>query len=144
MNIHEFQAKKILKKYGIPITDFEVASTMDEVDNAIDTLNLDEAVIKIQVHAGGRGKAGGVKLGKNRKEILEYSSQLLGMKIVNNQTGPDGVIAEKILISEKTEIAKEYYIGAIIDREKAQGTLIASPEGGVEIEGWPIKIPKKF
>jgi succinyl-CoA synthetase beta subunit len=144
MNIHEFQAKKILKKYGIPITDFEVASTMDEVDNAIDTLNLDEAVIKIQVHAGGRGKAGGVKLGKNRKEILEYSSQLLGMKIVNNQTGPDGVIAEKILISEKTEIAKEYYIGAIIDREKAQGTLIASPEGGVEIEEVAHKNPEKI
>jgi succinyl-CoA synthetase beta subunit len=144
MNIHEFQAKKILKKYGIPITDFEVASNLDEVNAAIAALNLDEAVIKIQVHAGGRGKAGGVKLAKNRKEILDHSSKLLGMKIVNNQTGPDGVIAEKILISEKTAIGKEYYIGAIIDREKAQGTLIASPEGGVEIEEVAKTNPEKI
>ncbi len=144
MNIHEFQAKKILKKYGIPITDFAIASNLDEVNEAIAALNLDEAVIKIQVHAGGRGKAGGVKLAKNRKEILDYSSELLGMKIVNNQTGPDGVIAERILISEKTLIKKEYYIGAIIDREKARGTLIASPEGGVEIEEVAKNTPEKI
>lgn len=144
MNIHEFQAKNILKKYGIPITDFTVASNLNEVNAAIAHMNLDEAVIKIQVHAGGRGKAGGVKLAKNKKEIIEYSSQLLGMKIVNNQTGPDGVIAEKILISHKTSIKKEYYIGAIIDRERAQGTMIASPEGGMEIEEVAKKTPEKI
>jgi succinyl-CoA synthetase beta subunit len=144
MNIHEFQAKNVLKKYGIPITDFAIASNLDEVNAAIANLNLEEAVIKIQVHAGGRGKAGGVKLAKNKKEIIDYSSQLLGMKIVNNQTGPDGVIAEKILISSKTSIKKEYYIGAIIDREKARGTLIASPDGGMDIEEVAHNTPERI
>ncbi len=134
MNIHEFQAKWILKKYGITITDFAVASNIKEVEEAILSLGLNSAVVKIQVHAGGRGRAGGVKLAKDRQEILNYSKQLLGMKMVNNQTGPEGVIAEKILISAITDFSKEYYIGAIIDRDKAQATLIASPEGGMEIE----------
>lgn len=144
MNTHEYQAKEILKKYGVPIPEFGVASKVHEVEKVIHHLNLKEAVIKIQVHAGGRGKAGGVKFAKTPAEILKVAEQLIGMKMVNNQTGPDGVIAHKVLISKPVEIKKEYYIGAIIDREKAVPIIIASPEGGMEIEEIAATHPEKI
>lgn len=144
MNIHEFQAKNILKEYGIPVTDFCVVSSVDEVPSIIERLNLEQAVLKIQVHAGGRGKAGGVKIAKNRREILDHSKQLLGMKIVNNQTGPQGVIAQKILISPLIDVVHEYYLGATIDRKRAEAVLIASPEGGMDIEEVAAKHPHKI
>lgn len=134
MDIHEFQAKEILRKYGIPVPDFVVVSNLQEVEEAIHVMNLDKAVIKVQVHAGGRGKAGGVKLAKSRQEILDYAKQLLGMRIVNNQTGKEGVVAHKLLISPLIDYQKEYYIGAVLDRKNAQAILIASPEGGMDIE----------
>ncbi|MBS0630054.1 MAG: ADP-forming succinate--CoA ligase subunit beta [Verrucomicrobia bacterium] len=144
MNTHEYQAKEILMKYGIPIPDFGVASNDKEVDEVIKAFQLTEAVIKIQVHAGGRGKAGGVKFAKSPKEIREIARQLLGMKMVNNQTGPQGVIAHQVLISRPADIEKEYYIGAIIDRDRARPVLIASPEGGMEIEEIAAKTPEKI
>ncbi|HSX04112.1 MAG TPA: ADP-forming succinate--CoA ligase subunit beta [Rhabdochlamydiaceae bacterium] len=144
MNTHEYQAKEILKKYGIPIPDFGVASNEKEVRAVIESLKLKEAVIKIQVHAGGRGKAGGVKFAKSPKEIVEIADKLIGMKIVNEQTGPQGIIANKVLITVPAEIKKEYYIGAIIDREKARAVLIASPEGGMDIEEVAAKSPEKI
>lgn len=144
MNVHEFQAKEILLKYGVPIPDFGVASNDNEVDEVIDALSLTEAVVKIQVHAGGRGKAGGVRFAKTPKEIRKISSELLGMKLVNNQTGPQGVIAHQVLISRPATIIKEYYLGAIIDRALAMPLLIASPEGGVEIEEIAAKTPEKI
>lgn len=144
MNIHEYQAKEILMKYGIPIPDFGVASNDKEVQEVIEALNLTSAVIKIQVHAGGRGKGGGVKFAKTPKEIKSIASQLIGMKLVNNQTGPQGVIAHQVLISKPLDIEKEYYIGAIIDRERARAVLIASPEGGMEIEEIAEKSPEKI
>src|SRR5271169_157045 len=131
MDIHEYQAKIILSRYGIPIPEFEVASDLAEAKHAIKHLNLHEAVIKIQVHAGGRGKAGGVKFAKTPEDILRISQQLIGMKLVNNQTGPEGVIAHKVLITRPVDIKKEYYLGAIIDRERGEPILIASPEGGM-------------
>lgn len=144
MNIHEYQTKEILKKYGINIPPFAVISSYDDVETAIDKLKLHQAVIKVQVHAGGRGKAGGVKLAYNRQEILEYSKQLLGMKIVNQQTGPEGIIAKKILISPLIEYRQEYYLGAAIDRKKGQALIIASPQGGVDIEEIARKNPDKL
>lgn len=144
MNVHEYQAKEILKKYGIPIPDFGVASNEKEVQEVIDALDLKEAVIKIQVHAGGRGKAGGVKFAKTPEEIRKISKDLLGMKLVNNQTGPQGVVAHQIMISRPADIEKEYYVGATIDREQARAVLIASPEGGVEIEEIAAKTPEKI
>lgn len=144
MNTHEYQAKEILKKYHIPIPKFGVASSAHEAREIIEALGLTKAVIKIQVHAGGRGKAGGVKLAKNKEEILSYAKDLIGMKLVNNQTGPAGVIATKVLISETVEIHKEYYLGAIVDRERRQGVLIASPEGGMDIEEVANKYPEKI
>lgn len=134
MNIHEYQAKLILRKYGIPIPNFAVVSTLAEVEEAIKKMDLNEAVIKVQIHAGGRGKAGGVKLARNREEILRFAKQMLKMRIINNQTGKEGVVAHQLLISPLINFRKEYYLGAIIDRQKAQSTLIVSPEGGVEIE----------
>lgn len=144
MNTHEYQAKEVLKSYGVPIPEFGVACKRQEVEHVIKTLRLKEAVIKIQVHAGGRGKAGGVKFGKSPDEILSVAEHLIGMKMVNNQTGPDGVIAHKVIISKPVDIQKEYYLGAIIDRNKAEPVLIASPEGGMEIEEIAEKHPHKI
>jgi succinyl-CoA synthetase beta subunit len=143
MNIHEFQTKEILSRYGIPVPDYAVASTLEEVNSALDILGLQEAVVKIQVHAGGRGKAGGVKLAKSRAEILKQAQSLLGMKLVNQQTGSEGVVAERILISPLVKYKKEFYVGAVIDRQRAQGVLILSPEGGVEIEEVAKTHPEK-
>lgn len=144
MNTHEYQAKEILMRYGIPIPDFGVASNEREVQAVIDALQLKEAVIKIQVHAGGRGKGGGVKFAKNPKEIKALASELIGMKLVNNQTGPQGVISHQVLISRPADIEKEYYLGAIIDREHARPVLIASPEGGADIEEIAAKSHEKI
>jgi succinyl-CoA synthetase beta subunit len=144
MNTHEYQAKEILKKYHVPVPTFGVASSLEEAKEILAELKLQEAVVKIQVHAGGRGKAGGVKLAKNKEEILQAAQALLGMKMVNNQTGPGGVIAHKVLISETVHIHKEYYLGAIIDRDKAKAVLIASPGGGMDIEEIASKYPEKI
>lgn len=144
MNIHEFQAKIILERYGIKVPPFAVASNRDEVKAAIQKLGLKKAVIKVQVHAGGRGKAGGVKFANSEEEIYSVCDQLIGMKIVNNQTGPEGVIAHQVMLSPPADIEKEYYVGAVMDRENAQGMLILSPEGGMEIEEIAAKTPEKI
>ncbi len=144
MNTHEYQAKIILKKYGIPIPEFAVVSDIDEVRVAVSDMALEQAVIKVQVHAGGRGKAGGVKLARYKEEIFTLAEQMLRMKIINNQTGPAGVTANQLIVSPITEIKKEYYVGAIIDRDSAQAMLIISPEGGVEIEEVAEKDPDRI
>lgn len=142
MNIHEYQAKTILQQYGIEVPDFFVVSSVDEAKNLLNDIGLSKAVVKVQVHAGGRGKAGGVKICKTPAEILEAVKKLVGMKIVNAQTGPEGVVAHKVLISPLADFKKEYYVGAIMDRQKAQATLIISPEGGMEIEEIAEKTPE--
>lgn len=144
MDIHEFQAKEILRRYGVLVPDFAVVSSPDEVEKIAELMGLDQAVLKVQVHAGGRGKAGGVKIAKSRKEMLEVSRTLLGMKIVNAQTGAKGIIARQVLVSELIDIKHEYYVGAVIDRKKAQAMLILSPEGGMDIEEVAVKHPTKI
>ena len=144
MNTHEYQAKEILISYKIPIPRFGVASSIEGVEALLRDLSLEEAVIKIQVHAGGRGKAGGVKIAHGLQEVLKTARNLIGMKMVNNQTGPQGVIAHQVLISELIAIKKEYYLSVVIDREKKQVILIASAEGGVEIEEIALKNPEKI
>lgn len=134
MNIHEFQAKQILQSLGIPVPPFEVASSKEEVLHLLNQMGLNQAVIKIQVHAGGRGKGGGVKIGKNRQEILDFSEKLLGMRLVNSQTGKEGMVANQLLISPLIDFQKESYVAAVIDRQKAQSVLILSPVGGMDIE----------
>ncbi len=144
MNTHEYQAKEVLQRYSIPIPDFGVAKTVHEAEQVMQNLGLAEAVVKIQVHAGGRGKAGGVKLVKGKEAILAAVGQLLGMKMVNNQTGPQGIVAQRILLTRPVDIDKEYYLGAILDRERAMPVLIASPEGGMEIEEVAAKTPERI
>jgi succinyl-CoA synthetase beta subunit len=134
MNIHEYQAKNLLLRYGIPSPPYAIASNAEEVLQAIEELGLTEGVVKVQIHAGGRGQAGGVKIAHNPEEIVRFADQLIGMKIVNNQTGPQGVVAEKVLISPLVAIQKEFYLAATIDRSHALPIVIASPEGGMEIE----------
>ncbi len=144
VDIHEYQAKEILGSYGVPIPLFWVASSLTEVEEIVATHFLAAAVLKIQVHAGGRGKAGGVLFAKGREEIIVKAQKLLGMKMVNNQTGPEGIIAQKILLSVPLSIEKEYYLGIVIDREQARPFLIASPEGGMNIEEIAEKFPDKI
>lgn len=144
MNIHEYQAKWILQKYGIPMPEFTLVGSVDQAVEAMERLGWNEAVIKAQVHAGGRGKAGGVQFAKNKQEIFSLVEKMLGMKIVNSQTGPDGVKSDRLLLSLPIKIEKEYYLGAAIDRQKAQGMLIVSSEGGMEIEEIAVKSPEKI
>lgn len=134
MDLHEFQAKEILHPYGIPIPEYKVIEKVEDIEPAIRELHLSSAVLKIQVHAGGRGKGGGIAFAKTETEIKEKAKALLGMKLVNNQTGPQGVIAHQLLITAPIEIEKEYYLGATIDRDRSQAIVIASPAGGMEIE----------
>lgn len=144
VNIHEYQAKEILKKYLIPCQDFRVVSRIEDIDQAIDSLEVTEAVIKVQVHAGGRGKAGGVKIGKSRAEIKKIAQDLLGMKIVTKQTGEQGIICHKVMIGELADISKEYYVGLLVDRSQAKPLLMVSPEGGMDIEEVAVKHPHKI
>lgn len=142
MHLHEYQAKNLLEKYLIPTTAYAVVSSEEDAIHAIERLHLTEAVIKIQIHAGGRGKAGGVKFAKNKEEILKSCKELLGKRFFNNQTGPSGLVAQKVLITPPIKIKKEYYLSAIIDRTKGRPTIIASKEGGGEIEEIAQKNPK--
>lgn len=144
MDLHEYQAKEILAQFAIPITPFKIAGSMQEVEEALDELAINEAVLKVQVHAGGRGKAGGVKLARSREEILKHAKKMIGMRVVTKQTTSEGVVSQKILISPITEIEHEYYLGVVIDRKKGCSMLIASPEGGVEIEEVADKTPEKI
>ena len=144
MDIHENQAKEILRKYGVPTPDFAVIASHEEVLDVAKKLNLNQAVLKVLVHAGGRGKAGGVKIARNKIEMVEFSKQLIGMKIVNNQTGAKGIVAQKLLISPLVDIKKEFYLGAVIDRNKALATLIVSSEGGMNIEEVALNFPEKI
>lgn len=144
MDIHEHQAKEILRQYGIATPDFGVIAASEEVLKVAEALNLDQAVLKVLVHAGGRGKAGGVKIARSRQEMKAYADQLLGMKIVNNQTGTKGIVVRQVLVTSLVDIKREFYIGAVIDRKRAQATLIVSSEGGMEIEEVAAKHPSKI
>lgn len=145
-NIHEYQPKNSADKTALPVPPFAVIRELKDTQNAIKELGLNgaPAILKVQVHAGGRGKAGGVKVAKNSQEILEKAEKLLGMKIVNNQTGKDGVVANELLIAPLLDFKKEYYFGIIVDRKKAKVMIIASPEGGMDIEEIAEKFPDKI
>ncbi|MBB63767.1 MAG: ADP-forming succinate--CoA ligase subunit beta [Waddliaceae bacterium] len=144
MDVHEYQAKGVLEKYGIKVPPYGIASSKLEAEKVVKDLDLEQSVVKIQVHAGGRGKAGGVKIAKTPQEAVNLAEQLIGMKMVNRQTGPEGVVAEKVMISPLTDIKKEYYVAAVIDRENARPILIVSPEGGMEIEEVAERTPEKI
>ena len=137
MKIHEYQAKGILKKYGVAVPRGEVAETAEQAEAAAQHLfgaGASGVVVKAQIHAGGRGKGGGVKIAKSVKEAGEIAARMLGMKLVTHQTGPEGRIVRRLLIEETLPIEKELYLGIVIDRTEARPVFMASAAGGMEIE----------
>lgn len=144
MNIHEYQGKELLRKYGVSVPDGKVAFTVDEAVQAAKELNSNVIVVKAQIHAGGRGKAGGVKIAKNLDEVRTYAGELLGKTLVTHQTGPEGKEVKRLLIEKGCDIKKEYYIGIVLDRATSRVTLMASSEGGMEIEEVAEKTPEKI
>ena len=134
MNIHEHQAKALLKQFAIPVPEGRVAFSVEEARAAADSLGGPIWVVKAQIHAGGRGKAGGVKLAKSKPEVETLAKQMLGMKLVTKQTGPEGKIVNRIYIEEGVDIARELYLGMVIDRATGGITIMLSSEGGTEIE----------
>ena len=134
MKIHEYQAKAILARYGVPTPRGEVAFTKDEARAAAVRLGTPVVVVKAQIHAGGRGKAGGVKLARSADEAAEHASRILGMKLVTPQTGAEGRIVHRLLIEEGLDIARELYLSVLVDRAAEAPVLMASASGGMEIE----------
>jgi len=143
MNIHEFQAKEVLRRYGVAVPRGKVATTAEEAE-AIAREFGSVCVVKAQIHAGGRGKAGGVKLCKTPEEAREFAQGLLGKKLVTHQTGPAGREVRRVLVEEACAIARELYLGLVIDRVRGWPTLMASAEGGVEIEEVAARSPEKI
>ncbi|HEU4964841.1 MAG TPA: ADP-forming succinate--CoA ligase subunit beta [Bacilli bacterium] len=143
MNIHEYQGKAVLKKYGVTVPNGSVAFSVDEAVKIAEDLG-GKAVVKAQIHAGGRGKAGGVKLGKSLDEVRTYAEQILGMTLVTHQTGPEGKVVKRLLIEELSDIQKEYYVGVVIDRATQRVVMMASEEGGTEIEEVAAATPEKI
>ncbi len=144
MNIHEYQAKQVLKKFGVPVSRGIVAFTPQEAENAAKELNCKLFVVKAQIHAGGRGKAGGVKLTKDKNEVKALAKEMLGKILVTHQTGPEGKEVQKVYIEEGTDIDKEFYLSVVVDRSSSQITFVASSEGGVDIEEVAAKHPEKL
>jgi len=134
MKIHEYQGKALLKEYGVPVPRGIVARTPDEAETATKELGTDVVVVKAQIHAGGRGKGGGVKLAKSPAEAKEISSQMLGMNLVTHQTGPDGREVKTLLIEEGLPIDREFYLAVTLDRVTGRNVFMASSAGGMDIE----------
>ncbi len=146
MNIHEYQAKQILARYGVTVPKGKIAFTPVEAAEAAKEFLDDKGicVVKAQIHAGGRGKAGGVKLAKSAEEVKAIADELLGKVLVTHQTGPEGKEVQKIYVEEGCDIAKEYYMGLVVDRATQKVALMVSSEGGVEIEEVAAKTPEKI
>ena len=134
MKIHEYQGKEILREYGVPTPRGIVARTPDEAEAAARELGTDVVVVKAQIHAGGRGKGGGVKLAKSPEEAKQLASEILGMMLVTHQTGPEGQEVKTLLIEECLPIAKEFYLALLVDRGTGRVAIVASTEGGMDIE----------
>ena len=144
MNIHEYQAKTILAKYNVPVSDGGVAYTPAEAENVARKLGGPLWVVKAQIHAGGRGKAGGVKLAKTPEEVSDLTKNMIGMTLVTHQTGPEGRVVKRVYIEKASDIAKELYLSMVVDRSTSRITFMASSEGGVDIEEVSEKHPEKI
>jgi succinyl-CoA synthetase beta subunit len=130
MNIHEYQGKELLRKYGVSVPNGRVAFSVDEAVEAAKELGTDVVVVKAQIHAGGRGKAGGVKVAKNLDEARTYAEEILGKTLVTHQTGPEGKEVKRLLIEEGCDIKKEYYVVLVLDRATSRVFIMASEVGG--------------
>ena len=144
MNIHEYQAKKILKEFGAPISKGVVITSLDEIDEKIKNLQSKEFVLKAQIHAGGRGKAGGVKLIKNISQLKSEANKMMGKVLVTHQTGPEGKQVKRLYIEEASDISKEFYLSCLIDRASSKIAFISSTEGGMDIEQVANEKPNKI
>ena len=144
MNIHEYQSKQILREFGINVPNGLPAFSVHEAVTDAEKLDTPVVVVKAQIHAGGRGKAGGVKLAKSAEEVRAVAQELLGKVLVTHQTGPEGKVVERLLIEEASKIKKEYYLSFIIDRHTASVVMMGSEEGGVEIEKVAAETPEKI
>jgi succinyl-CoA synthetase beta subunit len=144
MKIHEYQGKEILKKFGVALPQGGVAFSVDEAVDVAKRIGGSVWVVKAQIHAGGRGKGGGVKIAKSIEEVHQLASQILGMRLVTHQTGPEGKIVKRLLIEQGISIAKELYVGITLDRARSENVVMASTEGGVEIEKVAAETPDKI
>ena len=144
MNIHEHQAKEILKEYGAPVSNGVVILSINEINKQIKKLKSKEFVLKAQIHAGGRGKAGGVKLVKNVNDLEAEAKKMMGKILVTHQTGPEGKEVKRLYIEEASEILKEFYLSCLIDRETSKIAFISSTEGGMDIEKVAAESPDKI
>jgi succinyl-CoA synthetase beta subunit len=144
MNIHEYQAKGLLKKFGVAVPNGHPAMSVKEAIRAAEKLGGRVWVVKAQIHAGGRGKGGGVKVVQGADQLREEAKRMLGMKLVTHQTGPEGQIVRRLYIEEGVEIAKELYLSLVLDRAKGRVTFMASTEGGMDIEEVAAKHPDKI
>ena len=144
MNIHEHQAKQILKKYGVVVPEGVFAFTVDELIEKAKSLKTQKFVLKAQIHAGGRGKAGGVKIVNNIKELTKASKELLGKKLVTPQTGPQGREVKRLYVEESSDIEKEFYLSCLVDRSSSKIAFISSDQGGMDIEEVARNSPEKI
>src|SRR5215475_13118859 len=144
MNIHEYQAKGLLAKFGVGVLSGQVAYTPDEAVEAAKKLGGQVWVVKAQIHAGGRGKGGGVKVSKSLDEVRENARRMIGMNLVTHQTGPKGKLVKRIYVESGCDIKRELYLGLLIDRATSRITIMASSEGGMEIEEVAAKHPEKI
>ena len=144
MNIHEHQGKQLLKKFGAPVSKGIVVFSPDEIDEKIKELNSKEYVLKAQIHAGGRGKGGGVKLVKNIKDLKHEAKKMFGMNLITHQTGPEGKKVKRLYIEEASDISKEFYLSCLVDRESSKIAFISSTEGGMDIEKVAADTPQKI
>ena len=144
MKIHEYQGKQILREFGVPVPRGIPAFTVDEAVRAAEQLGGPVWVVKAQIHAGGRGKGGGVKLARSVDEVRQLAGQMLGMQLVTHQTGPEGQTVRRLLIEDGADIRKEYYAGLVIDRAAQKVVVMASSEGGMDVEEVAAKTPEKI
>ena len=144
MNIHEHQAKEILKNYGVPVSNGVVIFSLNEIKEKISILKGSQYVVKAQIHAGGRGKAGGVKLVKSFSELETVAKSIMGKTLITHQTGPEGKKVKRLYIEEASEIKKEFYLSCLVDRESSKIAFISSTEGGMDIEKVAADSPEKI
>ena len=144
MNIHEHQAKEILREFGVPVSNGIVITNLNDIKNKIQKLSGDKFVLKAQIHAGGRGKAGGVKIIKSLNELEKESKKMMGKFLITHQTGPEGKQVKRLYIEEASEIKKEFYLSCLIDRESSKIAFISSTEGGMDIEKVASEHPSKI
>jgi len=144
MNIHEYQAKGVLQEYGVPVPNGSVVFSVDDAVKAAENLGGPVWVVKAQIHAGGRGKGGGVKVVKSLDEVRAQAENILGMQLITHQTGPEGKKVNRLYVEDGCDIAREFYLSILVDRETSRVAFIASTEGGMDIEQVAADTPEKI